>query len=95
MKTAVVKSIQVGGVVAAGSLVEMAGLLMAEDLQGVPLKASFEIKLSNGTTRTITIRDEDHHTVAYGDFDGLGSFLDYAQETVSHSELSEVEPLHG
>lgn len=41
-------------------------------------KIHFTIKLPSSEIKTITIRDEDDGTVAYGDFEGLPSFLDYA-----------------
>jgi len=43
-------------------------------------KIHFTVQLSNGEVKTITIRDEDNETVAYGNFEGLPSFLDYAKE---------------
>ena len=43
-------------------------------------KLHFTICLPNGTRKTVTIRDEDKQTVAYGNFEGLPSFLDYAKE---------------
>ena len=43
-------------------------------------KINFTIELPDGKIRNITIRDEDNETVAYGSFEGLPSFLDYAKE---------------
>jgi len=45
-------------------------------------KIHFTIQLPNGIRKVITIRDEDNQTVAYGDFEGLPNFLDYAKEEV-------------
>ena len=45
-------------------------------------KMHFTIKLPNGETKHITIRDEDGETVAYGDFEGLPSFLDYSRQVL-------------
>jgi len=47
------------------------------------IKIHFSIRLPNGETRSITIQDEDGGTVAYGDFEGLPGFLDYAQEEIA------------
>ena len=74
---AIVKEIQVGGVQSCGSLLEACGVLSQEFLR---LKINFLIELPNGELKTITIRDEEGETVAYGDFEGLPSFLDYAKE---------------
>lgn len=43
-------------------------------------KLNFSITLPNGEIKHITIRQEDGQIVAYGDFQGLPSFLDYAKE---------------
>jgi len=43
-------------------------------------KIHFTIQCPDGKVRFITIRDEDDGTVAYGDFEGLPSFLDYAKD---------------
>jgi len=43
-------------------------------------KMHFYIELPDGSRRAITIRDEDEEVVAYGDFEGLPSALDYARE---------------
>jgi len=43
-------------------------------------KIHFTIQCPDGKVRFITIRDEDGGTVAYGDFEGLPSFLDYAKD---------------
>ena len=44
-----------------------------------PLKLNFAIILSNGETKHITIRQEDEGMVAYGDFEGLSNFLEWAK----------------
>ena len=43
-------------------------------------KLSFTIITPSGSTKHITIRQEDDGVVAYGDFEGLPDFLDYARE---------------
>ena len=51
------------------------------DTHEVPrTKMHFTIQLPSGEIRGITIRDEDERTVAYGNFEGLPNFLDYAKE---------------
>lgn len=42
-------------------------------------KLHFDIVLSNGITKSITIRQEESEVVAYGDFDGLPDALEWAQ----------------
>lgn len=42
-------------------------------------KINFSITLSNGETKSITIRQEDDRVVAYGDFEGLPNALEWAQ----------------
>ena len=49
---------------------------------GYRAKLNFTIKLPDGTIKSITIRDEDDQTVAYGDFEGLPDFLDYSKEVL-------------
>lgn len=44
-------------------------------------KISFTIVLGKGQTKHITIRQESNRVVAYGDFEGLPNFLEYAQQT--------------
>ena len=46
----------------------------------LPAKIHFLVKLPSGVEKTITIREEDTGVVAYGSFEGLPSFLDYAKE---------------
>ena len=80
MKLAVVKSIQVGGAVDVSSLRSMCSALVEILEEGGPIKIYFGILLPNGEERSITIRDDEGQTYAYGDFEGLPSFLDFAQE---------------
>ena len=85
---AIVKEIQVGGLKIVPSLAkacEQYVLMMSCDLPYVA-KIRFSIELPNGETKSITIRDEDEQTVAYGDFEGLPSFLDYAKEASEESK---------
>lgn len=82
MAKAVVTHIQVGGGVYANSLEEacVEFLGMVSSSSGYRAKINFTIKLPDGTIKTITIRDEDEETVAYGDFAGLPDFLEYSRE---------------
>lgn len=75
---AIVKQIQVGGICEAKSLEEACEKYTQPTI--MRSKIYFLIKLPNGEEKSITIRDEDDETVAYGDFEGLPSFLDYAKE---------------
>jgi len=59
---------------------------------GEPIRAKihFTIEAKHGETRVITIRDDDDlGTVAYGDFEGLSSFLEYAKEVIKEGVLDE------
>ena len=80
MKLAVVKYIQVGGVVEESSLEDACKCLLGIAKDGGNLKIYFGILLPNGEERSITIRDEGDQTYAYGDFEGLPSFLDFARD---------------
>jgi len=84
MTKAEVVGIQVCGVKHAESLKEAVELLVKGGYSSLAYKLNFTVKLANGTLRTITIRDDEGETVAYGDFEGLPSFLDYARE-IYHS----------
>ena len=80
---AIVTEIQVGGFNICHDLVDACEeyLEMVGDSETLPrTKMHFTVRLPNGEVKTITIRDEDTETVAYGDFEGLPSFLDYAKE---------------
>ena len=84
---AVVKQIQVGGIGIYHSL-EAACSGFQRMINGTECyrtKMIFVIKLPDGSIRLITIRDDDNETVAYGDFEGLPSFLDYAKELFDES----------
>lgn len=43
-------------------------------------KLNFSIVLPNGQVKHITFRQEDEDIIVYGDFEGLASVLDYAEE---------------
>jgi len=82
---AIVKEIQVGGYEDCPNLEEackfFTEMMEVAGAKFVPrTKIIFVIQLPNGETKQITIRDEDYETVAYGDFEGLPSILDYAKE---------------
>ena len=81
--------IQVGGGVIVNTLEEACReyLKMIDGQETYRAKLNFTIELSNKEIKCITIRDEDTGTVAYGDFDGLPGFLDYAQELKLKGEL--------
>lgn len=84
---AIVTEIQVGGGTICHSL-EKACITFKEmvDSRETPrTKIHFTIQLPTGEVKTITIRDEDDKTVAYGNFEGLPSFLDYAKEVDNES----------
>ena len=90
MSKAIVSSIQVGGIYNVDSLekacrqyIEMVEI--ASD-GGYRAKIQFIIKLPNNEVKMITIRDEDTETVAYGDFEGLPSFLEYSKEVLGYKE---------
>lgn len=89
MEHAVVKRIQVGGVWECYSLGEAVSKYQQMISEGGPYRTKlwFLIQLPNGDAKTITIRDEDKETVAYGSFAGLSSFLDYAKEEVENEQI--------
>ena len=82
-----VKSIQVGGHTNTGSLAEACRAFYGGLYDGtlVRHKIIFVIETDLGY-RQITIRDEGDTTVAYGDFEGLQSFYEYALETAREEE---------
>ena len=45
-------------------------------------KIAFVVTLPDGQVKCITFRQEDDGIVAYGDFEGLPSMLDYAKTVV-------------
>ena len=80
---AVVVEIQVGGSKIVHSLKEACEeyLKMLKDAEFAPrTKIHFTIRTLGGEVKAFTVRDEDTQTVAYGGFEGLPSFLDYAKE---------------
>jgi len=74
--------IQVGGWATKKNLEEACReyVRMIEKDENYRSKIIFVIELPSGELKQITIRDEDEETVAYGDFEGLPSALDYARE---------------
>ena len=85
-----VTSIQIGG----GDIVqtlEEACLKYIEMLRsGEPIytKISFAIKTKDGSVKMITIRD-DEETIAYGDFDGLSSFIEVARALLPNKKRTD------
>ena len=78
---AIVKEIQVGGLDVCNNLEKACSYLLDQIAVGNSrVKLNFTVKLPSGEIKSITIRDEDNETVAYGDFEGLPSMLDYARE---------------
>ncbi len=84
MAKAIVVNIQIGGAYEAKNLEEACRkyieMVDGSIQMGYRAKMSFVIKALDGEDKQITIRDEDYQTVAYGNFAGLPSFLDYARE---------------
>jgi hypothetical protein len=77
---AIVKEIQVGGGLCFKNLEDACKCYTDMLKQEVArTKMLFAIELPSGEVKQITIRDEDGETVAYGDFEGLPSFLDYSK----------------
>jgi hypothetical protein len=72
--------IQIGGLTIVNNLFDACKELIHQKKSPLPVKINFTIKLPNGEIKTITVRDENSGTVAYGDFVGLPSFLEYAHE---------------
>jgi len=79
-----VVSIQIGGITIANSLLD-ACLRYIHD-NPPRSKISFIIRDNNGELKSLTIRDMDKGTVAYGNFDGIQDFLEFAQEEVGGSK---------
>ncbi len=71
-----VLEIQVGG----GELVKSLREACLEYPNCPRTKIHFVIELPDGREKCITIRDEDDGVVAYGNFEGLPTFLDYCKE---------------
>jgi DNA invertase Pin-like site-specific DNA recombinase len=76
---AVVNEIQVNGGVIVHSLEEA---ITEYHKNHDSFKLHFLITLPNGETKSITIRQEQSLTVAYGDFEGLPNFIEYSQDVV-------------
>ena len=80
---AIVKEIQVCGGNIHKSLLMACKEFAVNEWPELPQKICFVIKLSSGETKQITIREEDQEkdriVLAYGDFEGLPSFLEYAE----------------
>ena len=51
-------------------------------------KIAFVIRLPDGSIKSITIRQEDDDIVAYGDFEGLPTMLDYVKTEKEKNEES-------
>lgn len=77
---AIVKEIQIGGDEIVHSLEDACCEYMVYSHEPYQAKMNFTIQLPDGEIKCITIRDEDDQTVAYGDFVGLPTFLDYSKE---------------
>ncbi len=76
-KIPIVEEIQVNGFCLSTTLPQV---LKAPSLGEIPYKISFCIRCLDGKNRQITIRQEDSRIIAYGDFEGLIDFIQYAQE---------------
>lgn len=81
MEVTRVTSIQVGGGKIVGTLEEACRefIKLADANELFRAKLNFAIKTKDGNVKQITIRDDDDETVAYGDFAGLLTMLEYAQ----------------
>lgn len=80
---ATVKEIQVCGGKVFTSLLEACQEYVDQVKKGVDReKLHFAITLPGGKVKTITIRQEDDKVIAYGDFEGLPSFLEWALNIV-------------
>lgn len=86
---AIVKQIQIGGGQIVDTLedacIEFLAMIHRQDV--ARYKINFTIELPNGEIKAITIRDEGNETVAYGDFEGLPSMLDYAENLRQEGKL--------
>jgi len=82
---AIVKEIQIGGGKICHSLEDACEEYSKHlsECEAPRTKMNFTIELPDGNVKYITIRDEDEQTIAYGDFEGLPSMLDYAKEVTS------------
>lgn len=75
-----VTSIQVAGGAVVQTLEEACReyIKLVDSTDIVRTKINFAIRTKDGGKKYVTIRDEDNETIAYGDFEGLSSFFDYA-----------------
>lgn len=80
-----VTEIQVGGTELFSSLSEACKSLARLEKLGFVPKINFSIQLPDGIVKTITIRDDAKGTMAYGDFEGLPDFLEYARDELGDS----------
>ncbi len=77
---AVVTEIQTGGVYNTTSLDDAIKVYHHDGKHNMSIaKINFSIQLPDGTKRSITVRQEKDRVVAYGNFDGLESFIEYAE----------------
>lgn len=73
-----VREIQVGGMEMVHSLEEACRAYLNPEI--LRTKIYFLIEMPDGSLASITIRDEEDKTIAYGSLEGLPSVMDYAQE---------------
>jgi len=85
---AIVREIQVGGCNIYDSLEGACKAFAREDPPRK--KINFTIELPNGECKSITIRDEDDITVAYGDFEGLPDSIEYAKDVCDKEGSVEI-----
>ncbi len=78
----VVTEIQVGGGPLASTLEEAFTLYIFGLPSSAPDKINFTVKLLTGEVKHITLRQENDQVIAYGDLEGLPSFLEYSKETL-------------
>ena len=93
MTKAVVREIQIGGLTVVNTP-QFSDLVKAFDWDSteiIPMKVAFTITLPNGRTKHLTIRQETDCMIVYGDFDGLPSFLDYAQSVIQEEDLERAQ----
>lgn len=85
---ATVRYIQVGGIDIHQTLLDACKDYINSVECGGKEKIQFCITLPNGEVKYITIRQEEDKVVAYGNFEGLPDFLQYAKEVAGNPELS-------
>ena len=76
---ATVKEIQVNGGRLVYNLADACIEYLAQLETTDRIKMNFSILLASGEVKSITIRQEENEIVAYGDFEGLPSFLEWSQ----------------